>query len=202
MTTTLWLVRHGQTDWNVEGRYQGQADVPLNAAGLQQARALAAEIAGENFDAIYCSDLERARVTAEIIARPLHLPVQIDVRLREINQGQWEGKYYLNLMIQYPDEMQARRIDPIHFRPPDGETAAEVAARMAQAADEIAATHPQGRVVIVSHALAIAALFCQANALPLQAVYDHLPSNARPVVIAWPPLPNGHNNPVSRVTTH
>ncbi len=197
MATTLWLVRHGQTDWNVEGRYQGQVNVPLNAAGLQQARALAAEMAGEKFDAVYCSDLERARVTAEIIARPQHLPVHCDVRLREINQGQWEGKYYLHLMVQYPDEMRARRIDPDHFRPPDGETAAEVAARMAQAAGEIAASYPEGRVVIVSHALALAALFCLANALPLQEVYDHLPPNARPVVIEWPPVSNWHKSPVS-----
>lgn len=184
--TTLWLVRHGQTEWNVEGRYQGHADVPLNAAGLQQARTLAAELAGHSFDAIYSSDLQRARVTAEIIAAAVGLRVKTDVRLREINQGQWEGKIYHDLVNRFPAEMLARRENPYAFRPPDGESAGEVALRVAQVADEIAATYPGGNVVVVSHALALATLFCKAKTLPLLEVYDHLPHNAHPVVVEWP----------------
>lgn len=189
--TTLWLIRHGQTDWNLEGRYQGQADVPLNDAGRQQARALAAELGGQSFDAIYSSDLMRARVTAEIIAQAVCLPVQTDVRLREINQGRWEGQFYQHLLLRFPAEMLARRNNPYEFRPPDGESAAEVAQRVMQAADQIAAAHPHGRVLLVSHALALATLFCRANGLALREVYDHLPQNAHPVVIEWPPAANG-----------
>lgn len=189
--TTLWLIRHGQTDWNVEGRYQGQADVPLNAAGLQQAGALAEELNGQVFDAIYSSDLQRARATAEIIAQVIRLPVQTDIRLREINQGQWEGQFYLYLMVHFPAEMLARRNNPYEFRPPEGESAAEVAQRVMQAADEIAAAHPHGRVLIVSHALALATLYCKAKALTLREVYDHLPQNAHPLVVEWPPASNG-----------
>jgi broad specificity phosphatase PhoE len=184
--TTLWLVRHGQTEWNLEGRYQGQTDVPLNAAGILQAQTLAAELAGQPFDAIYSSDLQRARVTAEIIGRSLSLPVYTDVRLREINQGQWEGKIYRDLLNSHSEEMLARRQNPYGFRPPDGETAGEVALRVIQVADEIAATFPMGRVIIVSHALALAALFCKAKGLTLLEVYDHLPHNAHPMVVQWP----------------
>lgn len=199
--TTLWLVRHGQTDWNVEGRYQGQTDVPLNAAGLAQAHALAAELAGRPFDAVYSSDLQRARITAEIIARPLRLPVQTDIHLREINQGQWEGQIYKHLVARFQAEMLARRGDPNGFRPPDGESVAEVAARVAQAIDAIACAHPDGQVIVVSHALALATLICQANQIPLQDVYDHLPHNAHPEVIEWPPRMNGHKAPQSHSAT-
>lgn len=184
--TTMWLVRHGQTDWNVQARYQGQTDVPLNAAGVQQAQALAYELAGKHFNAVFSSPLQRARLTAEIIAAGLSLPVQIDDRLREINQGLWEGEIYHDLLIRYPDEMRARREDPYHFRPPEGESAAEVADRVARVADNIARQYPAGCVLVVSHALTLAALYCQANRFPLTEVYDHLPHNAHPVVIEWP----------------
>ena len=193
--TTFWLVRHGQTEWNLEGRYQGQADVPLNAAGMLQAQMLAAELASQPFDAIFSSDLQRACVTAEIIGRSLNLPVHTDVRLREINQGQWEGKIYRDLLNCYSDEMLARRENPYGFRPPDGETAGEVSLRVIKVADEIAAAYPKGRIVIVSHALALAALFCKANGLTLLEVYDHLPHNAHPVVVQWPPEPANQETP-------
>jgi alpha-ribazole phosphatase len=197
----MWLVRHGQTNWNVEGRYQGQSDVPLNATGLQQARALAAEIDGLNFTAVYSSDLVRARVTAEIIAQPLHLVVQIDVRLREINQGLWEGEFYNELQHRYPAEMLARNKDPYRFRPPNGESAAEVTQRVTQAADEIAHFHPNGQVLVVSHGLALAALYCKANAISMAEVYNHLPNHAHPVVIEWPPAPDGQEPPNTSRTT-
>jgi len=199
--TTLWLVRHGQTEWNLEGRYQGQADVPLNAAGMQQAQTLAAELAGQPFDAIYSSDLQRARVTAETIGRSLNLPVHTDVRLREINQGQWEGKIYRDLLNCYSAEMLARGENPYGFRPPDGETAGEVALRVIMVADEIFEAYPKGRVIIVSHALALAALYCKAKGLTLLEVYDHLPHNAHPKVVQWPPETAGQEIPPSETVS-
>ncbi len=189
--TELWLVRHGQTDWNIQGRYQGQSDIPLNESGLAQAQALSEELraeqaAGKHFTAIYSSDLERACRTAEIIAGPLGLPVRIDARLREINQGDWEGKNYRAIVAQYQDLLALREEDALQSRAPGGESTLEVAERVRAAADDIAAAHPGETVLVVSHGVALACLIAQANGQPLQNVYNMLPRNTHPVQIQWP----------------
>jgi broad specificity phosphatase PhoE len=89
--TTLLLVRHGETDWNADGRLQGQTDRPLNDFGRRQAHQLGADLEGEELEAIYSSDLARARETAEIVAERLGLPVALDSDLREKDWGTWEG---------------------------------------------------------------------------------------------------------------
>ena len=86
----LVVVRHGQTDWNVEERYQGQLDLPLNAVGRTQAEALKRRLAGTQFDTAYSSPLRRAFETAQIIAG--ELPLIADTRLSEIHHGDWQGK--------------------------------------------------------------------------------------------------------------
>src|SRR5215467_14607337 len=91
MATTLLLVRHGETDWNADGRLQGQTDRPLSDFGRRQARQLAEELDGEQFEAIYSSDLARARETAEIVSERRGLAVRLDPDLREKDWGNWEG---------------------------------------------------------------------------------------------------------------
>src|SRR5580765_6857553 len=88
---TLVLVRHAESTWNAEGRWQGHADPPLSDAGRAQAEALAEDLAGERFDAVYTSDLARAAQTAEIIARRFGLPAVSDPALREVDVGSWSG---------------------------------------------------------------------------------------------------------------
>src|SRR2546421_12731333 len=88
---TLLLIRHGETDWNAEHRWQGHADVPLNERGREQAKALAEELAPEGADAIYASDLSRARDTAEIVGERLGLPGVLDPDLPEIGVGSRAG---------------------------------------------------------------------------------------------------------------
>jgi probable phosphoglycerate mutase len=183
--TELWLVRHGQTDWNREGRYQGQADPPLNRAGLAQASELAARLAGTAFAAVYSSDLQRARLTAEVAARAIGLPVTLDTRLREIGLGRWEGMLVSDIQAQYPREWAEREADPWHTAPPGGETAASVAARMQAAAAAMAQAHPRGRVLMVGHGFALATLLCAARSRPLHEVYSLVPDNARPEVVQW-----------------
>jgi broad specificity phosphatase PhoE len=177
--TELHLIRHGQTDWNLAGRYQGQSDIPLNAAGLTQAQSLALSLSGQRFDALYSSDLQRAHQTAQALAQILNLPIHVRRGLREISMGAWEGRLLAEVSLGYTQNKSP------DARAPGGESVAEVAARMALSAAEITRAHPHGRVLLVSHGLALATLVCQANRIPLEQVYEHIPDNAKPTVISW-----------------
>jgi broad specificity phosphatase PhoE len=101
--TQLCLIRHGQTDWNLEGRYQGQSDVPLNQTGLAQAQSLAEQLKGQTFAAIYSSDLMRARQTAEPCAKMLGMTIQAEAHLREIDQGEWEVVLVEDIKARYAE---------------------------------------------------------------------------------------------------
>ena len=181
----LWLIRHGQTDWNVEGRFQGSADVPLNNNGCAQAKSLAEKLNGHAFAAVYSSHLKRANKTAQVLASAINLPVFIDDRLREISQGDWEGILFTDIKEQYPDEIVERKMNPQQFRPPGGETVEEVARRVLQAINEIAAKYSGKKVLVISHGLALSTLICMAKNLPLSEAYDHIPDNAEPYIIQW-----------------
>jgi alpha-ribazole phosphatase len=185
--TKLILVRHGETDWNIAGRYQGQADPPLNAKGRAQAEELAAQLTGTHIDAIYSSDLQRARETAETIGRKLNLPVQIDKGLREMNQGEWEGLLVADAQARSPREWAARKSDPLNARAPGGESVAEVASRIRAAIDETARKHPAETVLIVSHGLALATFLCRARSVPLGQARKQVPENCTPEIIEWIP---------------
>ncbi len=185
--TQFYLVRHGQTDWNIEGRYQGQTDLPLNAAGRAEAARLSDELAGVPFAAVYSSDLRRARETAEILAAPRGTPVRLDMRLREISLGEWEGQLFTEIKVRYPAALAERQRDSLHAYAPGGESIAQVAARVAAAATEFAQAHPAGPVLIVSHGVALATLLCQARRRPLAEAYQAIPPNSHPEVVAWPP---------------
>lgn len=182
----LWLVRHGQTDWNIDGRIQGQSDVPLNAAGRAQAQALARELADVPFTAVYSSDLERARETAKIIAAPHCLPVKIDVRLREINQGEWEGLNLIDIRERYDWEYRHNQSYSPDFRPPGGESAREVAERVQAAIEDIHKEHPNGAVLVVTHGLAAATVACRVKGVDLDQVRAMIPNNAEPLCVQWP----------------
>lgn len=192
--TEIWLVRHGETDWNREQRFMGQQDVPLNNEGLRQAAGLAAGLRGRRFDALVSSDLLRAQQTAGALAAALNLPLQLDARLREVMLGEWQGETYAAVQARFPQQWAERYADPLHFRPPGGETVAEMAVRACAAADEIAAACPDGRVLLVSHGVLLAALICRARELPLDQIYGQSLANARPEVIHWPPSGPGRSS--------
>lgn len=145
--TTLFLARHGETDWNRELRIQGSSDIPLNELGLEQARTLAQELEDVELDAIYASDLTRARTTAEAVATTHGLEVRTDARLRERSFGSWEGLTR--------DDIAAYPKGSHH----DGETDDEVRERMLQAVQAIADAHPGQRVLIVAHGGSLNALW-------------------------------------------
>jgi broad specificity phosphatase PhoE len=181
----LCLVRHGQTDWNLEGRYHGQSDVPLNENGRAQAHLLAQQLLGQSFAAIYSSDLQRARETAEIIADAFYLPVALEPRLREIDQGEWEGQLVEIIKDRYAELWQERIMDPVSVRPPGGETVGEVAERMYSALDDIAKIYPASQVLICSHGLALATVICRVRRIPVGQAYTMIPDNAAPIWVDW-----------------
>ncbi len=136
----LLLARHGETDWNREGRWQGHADVALNERGRGQAKELAARLVDEPIDVIYASDLQRAHETALIIAEQKRMPVITDAGLREIDVGRWSGLT--------PDEI-AQRLPGMTAH--DGETNDQHLARVVDAFRRIAVREIGRRVLVVSH---------------------------------------------------
>jgi broad specificity phosphatase PhoE len=147
----LILVRHGETDWNRDLRYQGHADPPLNAAGREQARELARELETIELHAIYTSDLRRAAETAEIINLGRSVPLTRDERLREIDVGSWSGLTRAEIEERFPGET-------MH----DGESREEHQARVVRAVTTIAARHDGARILIVSHGGSLRALLAHA----------------------------------------
>src|SRR6476469_9860646 len=133
--TTLLLVRHGETDWNAKGRLQGHTDRPLSDYGRRQAQQLAGELEDEELEAIYASDLARARETAEIVGARLGLPVVLDPDLREKDWGNWEG-------LTSTERLGVELV---------GESTEQHQIRMLAALGRIAAKHPYGRVLVVTH---------------------------------------------------
>lgn len=175
--TYLYLVRHGQTDWNIEDRWQGQIDVPLNAHGRQQAEQVAAELAGEDISAIYTSDLQRASQTAAALSRLTGLPVTCDRRLREINQGAWQGLLSWEVEARYANLLHQQGGSPLAIAAPGGETVLQVRQRLLTAVAEIVPRHPAQRVALVSHGFALAVLYVHHMGYPLESVWDHIPQN-------------------------
>jgi len=138
--TTLLVARHGETDWNREGRWQGWADPPLNDTGRAQARRLADELRTTPFDAVYSSDLRRAFQTAEILAEPHGMPVVPDAGLREIDVGSWSGLTRAEIAERFPDGQR-----------PDGESHEQHGTRVRAAVMRIAREHVGERILLVTH---------------------------------------------------
>jgi broad specificity phosphatase PhoE len=179
--THLILIRHGETDWNVEGRWQGHADVPLNERGRAQAEELAESLAGDRIGAIYASDLLRTVETAGPLARSQGLEIRIDPRLREIDQGEWQGLLIDEIQTRYAEEFRLRRENPLEVAPPGGETALQVQERVLAAVQDILAAHPGGTVAIVSHGFALAVIRAYFTGIPIREVWELVPGNGESV---------------------
>jgi broad specificity phosphatase PhoE len=149
----LLLIRHGETDWNNEGRVQGHTDTPLNANGLAQARRLAARIAAEEaFATMYASPLARARVTAEIVAQACGIAPILDDRLKEQCLGEFEGLTGVEFEQHFPEIFAAWRTDPLRSPLPGQETRDDFQRRVQAFLDDLRARHTDGtRVAVVTH---------------------------------------------------
>jgi probable phosphoglycerate mutase len=163
----LW--RHGRTAWNLEGRFQGQADIPLDSFGLEEARRAAPVLAGLEPVALYSSDLSRSVQTAETLAALTGLEIVTDKRLREIDVGSWEGLLGAEIRAMHPDLARRLWLGEDVRRSPTGESPSEVAARVVEAVTEMAAAAPDGSAIVVAtHGLAGRVGACQLVRLPFE----------------------------------
>lgn len=147
---TLYLIRHGETDWNADGRTMGQTDVPLNAKGLRQARETAEWLARFPLQAVITSDLRRARQTAEPLAAAAGVTLEEDARLRELRFGVFEGRTVAQCANEHPETVERWRGGTFDFAPPGGETRRELVHRVRAFLDE-ALARPAGNVAVVTH---------------------------------------------------
>lgn len=149
--TRLLLIRHGETIWNSEMRYQGHSDIPLSEVGRDQAKRLSARLAGEQIDHFYASDLSRAFETAEIVAAPHGKGVQKMEQLRETKFGAWEGLKFSEIQEQYPEIWAKWRDDPRSTILPEGESLDSVDERVMGGIKQILELHKNETVAVVGH---------------------------------------------------
>jgi len=161
------LVRHGETQWNVEQRIQGQGDSPLTAAGIEQARAIGKRLAGEHFGRLVASDLGRAMQTAREIAALTRHAVTPDARFRERHFGAGEGITYAEIDTRYPGAFsRVREVDP-DFAIPDGESRRQFHERVVQGLEALAHEHRGEALVVVTHGGVLATLYRHVHGIDL-----------------------------------
>ena len=174
----LFLTRHGQTDWNIAGRYQGQSDTPLNETGLRQAEQIAKRLSSETIHAIYSSDLSRAANTAQTIADFHSLEIKKDSRWRELSFGDWEGLTYQEMSARSPNLFEAWMKDPLTISTPNGETLAQLAERVKAAFYEIKEEHANQTVLVVAHSGSLQSLLAVALGVDLNRYWQFRISQA------------------------
>jgi len=184
-TAELWLIRHGETQWNAQSRIQGHIDIALSARGQRQAGALAAYLGAAPLCAVYASDLARARDTALPVAQARGLELRIDPRLRERGFGLFEGSTYAEAQSNWPGEYAIwQRRDPRHALP-GGESYLQARDRVLQCLEEILQRHgapptaaDPPRIAVVTHGGVLDIVYRQAHAIPWETPRSHLLPNA------------------------
>ena len=165
---SVWLVRHGQADWNLARRYMSAADRPLTPYGERQAAALARFFEIKKIDGLLHTGLQRTRLTAQAIQRGrTTIPLIEDIAFREADHGDWEGLTHREVAQRLPEQVRQRFADPLHGAPGHGESLAQMAARVMQAWQSLGLRFPGQRIVLVCHAGPIQALLCQLMGTPL-----------------------------------
>ncbi len=170
--TRWYLVRHGVTDWNRDGRLQGQTDIPLSEAGREQGRLTAKRLAGVSFVAAYASDLIRAQETASLVLEGRKVPLSLTPELRELNYGEWEGRTFKWIEEGNPSgSIQNIANDP-DFAPPGGESTAQLCGRIMEASTRLLDTHgDDDNVLVVGHGGSLRALAVSMLGLPAASLW-------------------------------
>lgn len=197
--THLYLVRHGETAWHVEGRYPGQANPVLNEEGEEQAYRLAEAFDELSIDALYTSDLTRAWDTAKRIAdgQTLILP---DSRWRDLAFGEWEGRRFEEVAVADSERFQAWANDPVHVSPPGGESLAELAKRVTEAAEHICQEYADGHVVVVTHGSPIRCLVAEWVLGGLHRIPDVSTTLGSVTLMTVQQPPDGTDKPIAQVS--
>lgn len=170
----LHLIRHGQTEWNVQGRWQGHLGGPLTTEGRRQAEKIANKLSQLPVEIVYCSDLERAVMTAQAISVACNVSIIKDARLREISLGEWEGELGGELERRHPLQFEQRQQSPLTFQAPNGESLLDVRKRLQSWLADIHIS-PHSHIVVVSHAVTLAVLQAEIVGHSLESAYhSHL----------------------------
>ena len=186
--TRIIAIRHGETTWNVDGRLQGHLDIPLNDIGLWQAGQAAQALSEEDIAAIYSSDLQRAYVTAQAVAKVTGKPLHADAGLRERCFGEFQGKTFKDIEATHPEAAQKwRQRDPSFALGSTGESLITLRDRIASTVDKIASQHEGEQIVIVAHGGVLDVLYRLATRQDLQAPRTWELGNAAINRLLWTP---------------
>ncbi len=166
-----WLiVRHGETEWNRDGRIQGQADTPLSHEGRAQASALGAALKETRIDRAFASDLSRARETADLVLGSRNLPVETCRDLRELDFGRWEGRLGTELAVQEPELFRAWHTGDPAFAAPGGESVGDLVRRIESFVEKNKEGMLQGTSLVVAHGGSVRGLLHAVLGIPLEIV--------------------------------
>ena len=177
----IFVSRHGQTDWNVQGLQQGWTDIPLNETGLDQARQLAQSLVNSSIRHVYTSHLSRANVTGQTVAELLGIPCEVIPGIQEIGLGDWQGYTWAETLEKWP-ELAAKWIEePLTTAPDNGENYQQLIDRFVAAIHKIM-RGPDEDVLVVSHGGCLHTIFCVMDDIPLKNMQnDYIIPNAKAV---------------------
>lgn len=178
MTTRFCIVRHGETAWNAEQRVQGQLDIPLNANGQRQARAVGVALAAVRFDAVVCSDLSRAYETALLSSSAMDGGIETEVALRERHYGKFQGLKYVEAQQQFPADFALHLERHLDFAYASGESLQSFAARVGKVMDALAKKHKDKTVLVVTHGGCLDVVYRTASGIGLTAPRNFAIPNA------------------------
>lgn len=166
--TIVYAIRHGETEWNIEGKQQGHLDSPLTEGGIGQAHAIADALAPFGVEHIYSSDLGRAVQTAEIMRSKINIATSFDRRLRERNLGSLQGMTQSEYQNQFSKDFSAFQTEDPDYVLPGGESARQHYRRCTDGCTELAMRHPGGKILIVTHGGVLTSLFYYTFGIPLE----------------------------------
>lgn len=176
--TTVYLVRHGQSTWNEIGRIQGKQDPPLSSLGRRQVRALASALQDARLSSIYSSPQQRARMTAEVVAKEHNLPVRIVEELAEIDHGHWEGLTESEVQQQFEASFHMWLTQPGQTQMPGGEHCLAVQERVLRTWQDITTRHDGEQILVVSHEIPTKVIIADVLGLPLDRIGQFAVHNA------------------------